>query len=297
MFVNSPWGNIALMFFWVSFFLLFSDCALFAADMEVLNAEVASDTFSKTSLSDWRQVVNGEIFPELKRFAPHAILKIQPSRLQARLLAQTYFKNKNKEKETEKDTHDFLFAILNELVKTNLVTVMDDWQKEVTSLEYSYDERLGLNFLSHREGALRGLYKESTLVKAGTCEFNKKSLKLELRKKTGEADKDYFWVASGFHIYFTGISVDGSSPDNVPACETMSFFKLSNTNTGVFWEKSGGGHLLVFEGRYFRPINYLKLKDHEEFLKITKKIGNRTCIVASNLSSQTELKKNWLCPN
>lgn len=282
------------MSFWFSLIFLFSGGEAFAANMEVLNAEVASDNFSKDSLADWRQILSGEIFPELKKFAPHAILKIQPSRLQARLLAQTYFKSKNKE--TEKENHDFLFAILNELVKTNLITVMDDWQKEVAALEYSYDERLNLNFLSGREGAMRGFYKESTLVKSVTCDTNKKSLKLELRKKAGEGDKDYFWLVSGFHIYFTGISVEPSDPENLPNCEALSFFKLSNMNGGFFWEKLGG-HLVVFESRYFRPTTYLKLKDREEFMRISKKTGTRTCFLTTSLTSYPQLKKSWLCPN
>ncbi|OQW46417.1 MAG: hypothetical protein A4S09_05455 [Proteobacteria bacterium SG_bin7] len=280
--------------FFLCFFFLGSASSAWGATIEILSAEVASDSFSRDSLADWRQILAGEKFPALKNFAPHAILRIQPSRLQARLLAQTYEKSKNGE--DKKENHDLRFAILNELVKTNLVTVMDDWQKEVTSTEFNYDERLILNFLSRRDGTMRSLYKESTLVKANSCSWGRKALKIELRKKVGEADKDYFWIVSGFHIYFTGIGVDGAGPENLPDCEDLSFFKFSNLEAGVFWEKSGG-YMIAFESRYFRPINYFKLKDREELTRISRQKGDRLCFLANSSSAYPHLKKSWLCKN
>lgn len=285
-------AKIPTYFLLVLFTMLASICL--ASEIEDLSSQVKNDSFPKESLSTWRQVLAGEKYSELRNFAPHAILKIQGSRLQARLLAQTYFKNKDKE--DLKANHDFRFAILNELVKTNMITVMDGWQKEVTASDYSYDERLSLNYLSRREGAMRNLYKESALIKSTSCEVNKKPWKVELRRKHNEGDKDYFWVVSGFHIYYTGIGVEGSSPENLPSCEGMNFFKLSRTIGGVFWEKSGG-HVVAFEDRYFRPIAYLKLKDREEFVKISRKTGDRTCFVSEVLPQYPDIKKSWLCPN
>ncbi len=236
-------------------------------------------------LDKWRNILSSDVATDSKVQAVSEILKIQPSRSQARFLAQIYFK--------EKDNKQLRLAILNELVKTKTITAMDGWQKEIMSSEYSYDDRLRLNFLSLREGALRRLYKESNAFETRQCEFDRNKLKLEVRQNPNEA-KNYLWISSGFHLHFTGVTLPAVEGLPLPDCKEIEFLNLTTLHGALFWERAGG-HLITFERRYFRPIGYLDFKDREEFSKISQKKGEKTCFLPALLEQNPTFKKAWVC--
>ncbi len=197
-------------------------------------------------------------------------------------MAQVYNKEKNNK--------DLRLAILNELVKTKMVTVLDGWQKELLSPEFAYSDRLRLNFLSLREGAIRKLYKEGTSVGERDCEFDKSKLTLELRRKDGES-QNYFWLKSGFHIHYTGVE---TLEPQVPDCSDIEFINLTALHAGLFWEKAGA-HLITVERRYFRPLLHLDFKNREEFSRISQKRGDKTCFLPELQEQFPLVKKAWLC--